>query len=71
MAISGKAVGLYFEEKLQEIFAGQNFPEAPENESPGTEEKDDVDTDDSGEDFIQPKRKRLKTDDNDKLVHIK
>ncbi|KAM7404338.1 hypothetical protein PAMP_011698 [Pampus punctatissimus] len=69
MAISGKAVGLYFEEKLQEIFPGQSFPETPEPESLEIEEKQEEDTDDSGEDFIQPRRKRLKTDD--KVLHIK
>ncbi|XP_067447634.1 E3 ubiquitin-protein ligase TRIM33 isoform X2 [Thunnus thynnus] len=69
MAISGKAVSLYFEDKLQEIFPGQSFPETPEPESLEVEEKEEVDTDDSGEDFIQPRRKRLKTDE--KVVHIK
>ncbi|XP_051282088.1 E3 ubiquitin-protein ligase TRIM33 isoform X2 [Dicentrarchus labrax] len=70
MAISGKAVSLYYEEKLQEIFPGQIFPERPETEeSPDTKEKVEDDTDDSEEDFIQPRRKRLKTDE--KLVHIK
>ncbi|KAM9855842.1 E3 ubiquitin-protein ligase TRIM33 isoform 1-T1 [Aulostomus maculatus] len=69
MAISGKAVSLYFEEKLREMFPGQSFPETPEAESADTEEKEEDDTDDSGEDFIQPKRKRLKTDE--KVVHIK
>lgn len=70
MAISGKAVSLYFEEKLQEIFPGQSFPETPELESPDTKEKEEHDdTDDSEEDFVQPRRKRLKTDD--KVVHIK
>ena len=72
MAISGKAVGLYFEEKLLEMFPGENFPEAPEAEetedTKGKEEEDD-DTDDSEEDFVQPRRKRLKTDE--KVVHIK
>ncbi|XP_070766206.1 E3 ubiquitin-protein ligase TRIM33 isoform X2 [Enoplosus armatus] len=72
MAISGKAVSLYFEEKLQDMFPGQSFPETPEPESPDTKEKeeeDDDDTDDSEEDFVQPRRKRLKTDE--KVVHIK
>ncbi|XP_040008709.1 E3 ubiquitin-protein ligase TRIM33 isoform X1 [Xiphias gladius] len=69
MAISGKAVSLYFEEKLQEMFPGQNFPETPEPESPEEKEKEVDDTDDSEEDFIQPRRKRLKTDE--KVVHIK
>ncbi|XP_068588922.1 E3 ubiquitin-protein ligase TRIM33 isoform X2 [Cebidichthys violaceus] len=73
MAISGKAVSLYFEEKLQEMFPGQSFPETPETpdtECPETKEKmDDGDTDDSEDYFIQPRRKRLKTDE--KVVHIK
>ncbi|XP_032377878.1 E3 ubiquitin-protein ligase TRIM33 isoform X3 [Etheostoma spectabile] len=69
MAISGKAVSLYFEEKLQEMFPGQSFPETPESEAPDTKEKEEDDTDDSEGDFIQPRRKRLKTDE--KVVHIK
>uniref|UniRef100_A0A4W6BZW6 RING-type E3 ubiquitin transferase n=1 Tax=Lates calcarifer TaxID=8187 RepID=A0A4W6BZW6_LATCA len=69
MAISGKAVSLYFEEKLQEMFPGQNFPDSPEPESPDEREKEQEDTDDSEDDFVQPRRKRLKTDE--KLVHIK
>ncbi|XP_074537469.1 E3 ubiquitin-protein ligase TRIM33 isoform X2 [Halichoeres trimaculatus] len=69
MAISGKAVSLYFEEKLQEMFPGQIFPDTPEPESPDTQEKEGNDTDDSEEDFIQPRRKRLKTDE--KVLHIK
>ncbi|XP_034732425.1 E3 ubiquitin-protein ligase TRIM33 isoform X2 [Etheostoma cragini] len=69
MAISGKAVSLYFEEKLQEMFPGQSFPETPESEAPDTKEKEEEDTDDSEGDFIQPRRKRLKTDE--KVVHIK
>lgn len=69
MAVSGKAVSLYFEEKLQEVFPGQMFPDTPEPESPETAEKEANDTDDSEEDFIQPRRKRLKTDE--KVLHIK
>ncbi|XP_040911793.1 E3 ubiquitin-protein ligase TRIM33 isoform X4 [Toxotes jaculatrix] len=69
MAISGKAVSLYFEEKLQEMFPGQSFPETPEPESLDDKEKEEDDTDDSEDDFIQPRRKRLKTDE--KVVHIK
>ncbi len=70
MAISGKAVSLFFEEKLQEIFPGQNFPETPEQEETSdVKGKEEDDTDDSDEDFVQPKRKRLKTDE--KVVHIK
>ncbi|XP_061623006.1 E3 ubiquitin-protein ligase TRIM33 isoform X3 [Phyllopteryx taeniolatus] len=72
MAVSGKAVGLYFEEKLQEIFPGQSFPEPLEDEVVDTNEKDSEregdETEDSEDDF-QPRRKRLKTDD--KAVHIK
>uniref|UniRef100_A0A8C6PCL9 Tripartite motif containing 33 n=1 Tax=Nothobranchius furzeri TaxID=105023 RepID=A0A8C6PCL9_NOTFU len=69
MAISGKAVSLYFEEKLAAIFPDQNFPDTPEPESPDEKEKEDEDTDDSEEEFIQPRRKRLKMDD--KIVHVK
>ncbi|XP_041859484.1 E3 ubiquitin-protein ligase TRIM33 isoform X2 [Melanotaenia boesemani] len=68
MAISGKAVGLYFEEKLEEMFPGQIFPDTPEPESPEEKEREN-DTDDSEDDFIQPRRKRLKTDE--KVLHIK
>ncbi|XP_013888386.1 E3 ubiquitin-protein ligase TRIM33 isoform X4 [Austrofundulus limnaeus] len=69
MAISGNAVSLYFEEKLEEIFPGQSFPETPEPESPDEKEKEEEDTDDSEEDFIQPRRKRLKVDEEP--LHIK
>ncbi|XP_054904443.1 E3 ubiquitin-protein ligase TRIM33 isoform X2 [Poeciliopsis prolifica] len=69
MAISGKAVSLYFEEKLQDIFPDQHFPDSPEPGSSDEKEREEVDTEDSEEDFIQPRRKRLKTDE--KLVHIK
>lgn len=69
MALSGKAVSLYFEEKLQEIFPGQSFPETTELENPDVKEKEEDDTDDSEDDFVQPRRKRLKVED--KLVHIK
>ncbi|XP_042348560.1 E3 ubiquitin-protein ligase TRIM33 [Plectropomus leopardus] len=63
MEVTGKAVSLYFEEKLQEIFPGQSFPDITEPECPDTKEKEDEESDDSGEDFIQPRRKRLKTDE--------
>ncbi|XP_041655180.1 E3 ubiquitin-protein ligase TRIM33 isoform X2 [Cheilinus undulatus] len=69
MAISGKAVSLCFEEKLLEMFPGQNFPDTPEPESPEPVEKEENGSDDSDEDFIQPRRKRLKTDE--KVLHIK
>uniref|UniRef100_A0A671W1E9 E3 ubiquitin-protein ligase TRIM33 n=1 Tax=Sparus aurata TaxID=8175 RepID=A0A671W1E9_SPAAU len=70
MAISGEAVSMYFEEKLQNMFPGQSFPETPEpEETAETNEKEDDDTDDSEDDFIQPRRKRLKTEE--KVLHIK
>lgn len=69
MAISGKAVSLYFQEKLLETFPGQVFPDMPEPETLEEKEKEEDDTDDSEEDFIQPRRKRLKTDE--RVVHIK
>uniref|UniRef100_A0A674P999 RING-type E3 ubiquitin transferase n=1 Tax=Takifugu rubripes TaxID=31033 RepID=A0A674P999_TAKRU len=69
MAVFGQAVGIYFEEKLQQIFPGEEFPELAEmEETPNTKEKEE-DTDDSEEEFIQPRRKRLKTEE--KLMHIK
>ncbi|XP_037102342.1 E3 ubiquitin-protein ligase TRIM33 isoform X3 [Syngnathus acus] len=73
MAVSGKAVSVYFEEKLQEIFPGQSFPEPPEGEARDTNEKErereeEEETEDSDDDFI-PRSKRLKTDD--KVFHIK
>ncbi|XP_056129020.1 E3 ubiquitin-protein ligase TRIM33 isoform X2 [Lampris incognitus] len=69
MATSGKAVSMFFEEKLQEIYPDHTFPEPTEPESVGTEEKEEEATDDSEDDFIQPRRKRLKVEE--KLVHIK
>lgn len=69
MALSGKAVSLCFEEKLQEIFPGQSFPETTELENPDVKGKEEEDTDDSDDDFVQPRRKRLKTEE--KVVHIK
>lgn len=69
MAMFGQAVGVYFEEKLRQIFPGQDFPEVAEaEEAPSAKEKEE-DTDDSDEDFVQPRRKRLKTDE--KLLHFK
>ncbi|KAM9343991.1 LOW QUALITY PROTEIN: E3 ubiquitin-protein ligase TRIM33 [Pholidichthys leucotaenia] len=76
MAVSGKAVSLYFEEKLEETFPGQIFPEDPDPQSPPSspapQEKEKAandDTDDSEDDIVQPRRKRLKVDDP--VVHIK
>lgn len=69
MAISGEAVSQCFEEKLRGIFPGQTFPETPEaDQALETNEKED-DTEDSDDDFVQPKRKRLKTEE--KILHIK
>uniref|UniRef100_A0A8C6WLI7 Tripartite motif containing 33 n=1 Tax=Neogobius melanostomus TaxID=47308 RepID=A0A8C6WLI7_9GOBI len=68
MAISGKAVGLYFEEKLLELFPGQTFPNNPEPETV-EENQNQEDSEDSEDDFVQPRRKRLKTDE--KVLHIK
>lgn len=69
MAISGKAVSLYFEEKLLELFPGQTFPETPEPESGEERQKTDNDSEESEDDFVPPRRKRLKTDE--KVLHIK
>lgn len=70
MAVSGEAVRLYFEEKLPELFPEQSFPETAEpEESPDAKENEEEDTDDSEDDFVQPRRKRLKTDE--KVLHIK
>lgn len=72
MAVSGEAVSLYFEEKLQQAFPGQSFPESPEPmETQDTTEKakEEDETDESDDDFVQPRRKRLKADE--KVVHIK
>ncbi|KAM8830908.1 E3 ubiquitin-protein ligase TRIM33 isoform 1-T1 [Synchiropus picturatus] len=71
MANTGKAVSVYFEEKLEAIFPGQTFPETPEPESTATEEKQDVESDDSGDDFVQPRRKRLKLIQEEDVLHIK
>lgn len=67
MAEAGKAVIMYFEEKLLEIFPDQTFPVvAEEPRADGDEEA----AEDSDDDFVQPKRKRLKVD-VEKLMYIK
>ncbi|KQL51958.1 E3 ubiquitin-protein ligase TRIM33 [Amazona aestiva] len=66
VAQAGKAVALYFEDKLPEIYPDRTFQPLPEFEQ---EEDDGEITEDSDEDFIQPRRKRLKSDD--RPVHIK
>ncbi|KAK1328961.1 hypothetical protein QTO34_011131 [Cnephaeus nilssonii] len=66
VAQAGKAVALYFEDKLTEIYSDRTFAPLPEFEQ---EEDDGEVTEDSDEDFIQPRRKRLKSDD--RPIHIK
>lgn len=67
MAEAGKAVSLHFEEKLLEIFPDQTFPLVMEKE---VRAEADNNSEDSDDDVIQPKRKRLKVD-TEKLLHIK
>ncbi|KAF1594655.1 UNVERIFIED_CONTAM: E3 ubiquitin-protein ligase TRIM33, partial [Eudyptes pachyrhynchus] len=66
VAKAGKAVALYFEDKLSEIYSDRTFTPLPEFEQ---DEDDGEVTEDSDEDFIQPRRKRLKSDE--RPVHIK
>ncbi|KAM4700329.1 E3 ubiquitin-protein ligase TRIM33 isoform 5-T5 [Discoglossus pictus] len=66
VAQAGKAVALYFEDKLPEIYPDRTFQPLPEFEP---EEDDGEVTEDSDEDFVQPRRKRLKSDE--RPVHIK
>ncbi|KAM9245307.1 E3 ubiquitin-protein ligase TRIM33 isoform 1-T1 [Dugong dugon] len=66
VAQAGKAVALYFEDKLTEIYSDRTFAPLPEFDQ---EEDDGEVTEDSDEDFIQPRRKRLKSDE--RPVHIK
>ncbi|XP_072537555.1 E3 ubiquitin-protein ligase TRIM33 isoform X2 [Salminus brasiliensis] len=67
VAEAGKAVSLYFEEKLAEIYPDQSFPVEAEKRSHA--DGDGEAEYDSDDDFIQPKRKRLKNDE--KVLHIK
>ncbi|XP_035377898.1 E3 ubiquitin-protein ligase TRIM33 isoform X4 [Electrophorus electricus] len=67
VAEAGKAVSLFFEEKLVEIYPDQSFP--VEAEKRPRAEGDGEAADDSDDEFVQPKRKRLKGDE--KLLHIK
>ncbi|KAM5182064.1 E3 ubiquitin-protein ligase TRIM33 isoform 3-T3 [Mantella aurantiaca] len=66
VAQAGKAVALYFEDKLPEIYPDRTFPPLPDFEP---EDDDGEITEDSDDDFVQPRRKRLKSDE--KPVHIK
>ncbi|NXM33889.1 TRI33 ligase, partial [Oxyruncus cristatus] len=65
IANDSPAVALYFEDKLSEIYPDRTFQPLPEFEQ---EEDDGEITEDSDEDFIQPRRKCLKSDE--KTVHI-
>ncbi|XP_007907565.2 E3 ubiquitin-protein ligase TRIM33 isoform X1 [Callorhinchus milii] len=67
VAQAGKALEIYFEEKLQGIYSDQTF--APLLESESDHEEDARVSEDSDEDFVQPRRKRLKSED--RPVHIK
>uniref|UniRef100_A0A8B9JCR9 RING-type E3 ubiquitin transferase n=1 Tax=Astyanax mexicanus TaxID=7994 RepID=A0A8B9JCR9_ASTMX len=67
VAEAGKAVSMYFEERLAEIYPDQSFPLEAEKRS--LSDADGEVDDDSDDDFVQPKRKRLKNDE--KLLHIK
>uniref|UniRef100_A0A674B6B8 RING-type E3 ubiquitin transferase n=1 Tax=Salmo trutta TaxID=8032 RepID=A0A674B6B8_SALTR len=68
VAQAGKAVSLYFEERLLELYPDESFPEVPEEPEAPVGEEADL-TEDSEDEFVQPKRKRLKTDE--KMLHIK
>ncbi|TRY82436.1 hypothetical protein DNTS_007886 [Danionella cerebrum] len=68
VAEAGKAVSMYFEEKLLEVFPDQSFPIIMEKETEVEPEKEV--SEDSDDDYIQPKRKRLKPD-VEKMLHIK
>ncbi|XP_015197734.2 E3 ubiquitin-protein ligase TRIM33 isoform X2 [Lepisosteus oculatus] len=64
VAQAGKAVACYFEEKLKELYPDETFPPTPD-----TEPEDEEVTEDSDDDFVQPRRKRLKSEE--KPMHIK
>uniref|UniRef100_A0A8C9SZG4 RING-type E3 ubiquitin transferase n=1 Tax=Scleropages formosus TaxID=113540 RepID=A0A8C9SZG4_SCLFO len=68
VAEAGKAVSLYFEERLKELYPDQSFPLLTDEEPRGADEDEDV-TEDSEDDVVQPKRKRLKVEE--KPMHIK
>ena len=60
-------MSVYFEEKLQELYPDQTFPVEAEEEVKAAEEEDL--TEDSEDEFVEPRRKRLKT--HEKALHIK
>ncbi|KAL2076278.1 hypothetical protein ACEWY4_028124 [Coilia grayii] len=88
VAEAGKAVSMYFEERLKELYPDQSFPVIPDSE-PSADKGQDKDqdksedkekekgdaaayediTDDSDDEVVQPKRKRLKAEG--KPMHIK
>ncbi|XP_047679026.1 E3 ubiquitin-protein ligase TRIM33 isoform X3 [Tachysurus fulvidraco] len=68
VAEAGKAVSLYFEEKLAMIYPDQSFPVEPEKRSRDESTTEEA-AEESDDDFVQPKRKRLKPEE--KPVHIK
>ncbi|GAA6100953.1 E3 ubiquitin-protein ligase TRIM33 isoform X1 [Tachysurus ichikawai] len=68
VAEAGKAVSLYFEEKLAMIYPDQSFPVEPEKRSQDESTTEEA-AEESDDDFVQPKRKRLKPEE--KPVHIK
>lgn len=68
VAEAGKAVSLYFEEKLAAIYPDQSFPVEPEKRSRDENTAEEA-AEESDDDFVQPKRKRLKPEE--KPVHIK
>ncbi|XP_076133447.1 E3 ubiquitin-protein ligase TRIM33 isoform X2 [Alosa pseudoharengus] len=80
VAEAGKAVSLYFEERLKELYPDQSFPLAPDHDPSTDKDKEkeeagaaaaaaaDEEVTDDSDDDVQPKRKRLKTE---KPMHIK
>ncbi|KAB5567220.1 hypothetical protein PHYPO_G00230290 [Pangasianodon hypophthalmus] len=68
VAEAGRAVSLYFEEKLALIFPDQSFPVEPEKRSRDEDTAEEAAAD-SDDEFVHPKRKRLKPEE--KPVHIK
>lgn len=66
VAQAGKALESYFEAKLQEVYSDRTF--TPLMESDSDHEETHI-SEDSDDDFVQPRRKRLKSDD--RPVHIK
>ncbi|XP_069797606.1 E3 ubiquitin-protein ligase TRIM33 isoform X2 [Narcine bancroftii] len=67
VAQAGKALESYFEAKLQEVYSERTF--TPLVESDSDHEEETRLSEDSDDDFVQPRRKRLKSDD--RPVHIK